>query len=255
MNRLRPPVAVPVILLVCLALFAGGGCDKNKRLARKQAKQEAALAKKQAKEQAAREKAAKKDPAAPRDKFEASDDPPLQANTYFAAGQVAESQGNFDSAIAQYKEALQRDPNHRDAQFRLAGAYTQRGLYEQAIPAWQHYLKLTNNSSAAYNNLALCYELAGKPAEAEQTYRAGIEKDPANASCRTNYGLMLARTDRLDESMEQLSKVLAPAEVHYNLGSVMEQKGKKEEAKAYYRKALELDPKLADARSRLAKLK
>ena len=45
---------------------------------------------------------------------------------------------------------------------------------------------------------------------------------------------------------------LSPAEVQYNLGSICEQQGKRIEAKAYYEKALALDPKLRDARIRLA---
>ena len=40
----------------------------------------------------------------------------------------------------------------------------------------------------------------------------------------------------------------------YNLGSVFEQQGKIDQAKAYYRKALEQDPSLRDARARLAAL-
>jgi tetratricopeptide (TPR) repeat protein len=255
MSRIRPLLVVPLVLFLTLALAAAGGCDKNKRLARKKAKQEAALAKKEAKEKAAMEKRAKQDPSAPRDKFESSEDPPLAANTHFAAGQVAEAQGKFDSAIAQYKEALKLDPNHRDAQFRLAGAYTQKGKYDDAIPAWQRYLKLSGESATAYSNLGLCYQLAGKLDQAEQAYQSGIEKDPTDVSCRMNYGLMLAWAGRLDDANTQLSTVLTPAEVHYNLGSVMEQQGKKDQARAYYRKALELDPKLADARSRLARMK
>jgi Tfp pilus assembly protein PilF len=48
---------------------------------------------------------------------------------------------------------------------------------------------------------------------------------------------------------------LSPAEVNYNLGRVMEDMGRREQAKAYFQKALELDPRLADAKQRLADLK
>src|SRR4051794_33153006 len=59
------------------------------------------------------------------DQFEKSDDPPFSADTRFAAGQLAESQGSMANAIAQYKEALKIDPNHRSAIFRMAGLYTE----------------------------------------------------------------------------------------------------------------------------------
>ena len=37
-----------------------------------------------------------------------------------------------------------------------------------------------------------CRELAGQFDEAENAYQAGIRRDPQNAPCRINYGLMLA---------------------------------------------------------------
>ena len=192
----------------------------------------------------------------PRDNFEQSAaDPPISADTRFAAGQLAESQGDVARAMVQYRAALKTDPNHKDALFRLAALDTQARQFNEAIGLWQRYVQVTKQSPEAYNDLALCYEQAGKLEEAEQSYKAGISRNPDNAACRANYGLMLARADRIDEAIAQLQTVLTPAEVHYNLGSVFEQKGKTAEAKAYYRKALELDPKLVDARSRLAALK
>jgi Tfp pilus assembly protein PilF len=49
--------------------------------------------------------------------------------------------------------------------------------------------------------------------------------------------------------------VLSPAEVHYNLGSIYEQQGRADDAKAEYHKALEADPSLKDARVRLSQMK
>ena len=237
---------IAVLLTVSLALLAGssvGGCNKAEREERRRQK-----------EIERQEKLEASESGKPQNKFEESEDPPFSAETRFAAGQLAESQGNFENAIAQYREALKLNPNYKDAMFRLGGVYTQTRRYDDAIATWQRYLKLTNQSPQAYSNLALCYETAGRIEEAEQTYKAGIDRDPSAPACRINYGLMLAKQGRTDEAIAQLSSVLRPAEVHYNLGAVCEQKGKREEAKAYYRKALELDPKLRDARSRLAAL-
>jgi tetratricopeptide (TPR) repeat protein len=189
------------------------------------------------------------------DKFETASDPPLNADTRFAAGLLAESQGDANRAVAQYVEALKLDPNHKNSLFHLGALYTQTGHYNEAVTTWQRYMKATNYAPASYNNLALCYEQAGKLDEAEKTYRAGIAKDPADTSCRLNYGLMLARHGRMDDATAQLQTVCTPAEVQYNLGSVFEQQGNKEEARRRYQRALELDPKLVDARSRLAQLK
>ena len=91
--------------------------------------------------------------------------------------------------------------------------------------------------------------------KAEETYKTAIARDPLHSPCRVNYGLMLARHNRTDEAVTQLSTALKPAEVSYNLGRVCEEQGKTEQAKAYYQDALSKDPTLHDAQAQLAKLK
>jgi len=241
MLRRRTTTGLVMILGLLLISAGGGGCDKNKEADKKREKE---IAQRQKGEANANDS-----------KFEKSDDPPISAQTRFAAGQLAEAQGNYDNAISQYQAALKQDPKSLDAMFRLGQVYVQTQRFDEAIATWQKYLKATNNSPQGYSNLALAYEAAGRLDEAERAYQAGIARDPKNQSCRLNYGLMLARRNQLEPAMAQLSAVLPPAAVHYNLGSVYEQQGRTEEAKAYYRKALELDPNLRDARARLSVLK
>jgi tetratricopeptide (TPR) repeat protein len=188
------------------------------------------------------------------DAFERGEDPPLNANTRYAAGQLAESMGDFNKAAMQYREAIKLDPKHRDAMFRLGSMLTQQRQYPEAVGVWQRYIELTNHAPAAYNNLAYTYEAAGQSDQAEATYRQCIERDPSQQACRLNYGRMLARYNRIDDAVAQFSTVLRPAEVSYNLGTVFEQQRKLEQARAYYRKALEQDPNLTDAKARLAAL-
>lgn len=188
-------------------------------------------------------------------KFETQQDPPIKAKTRFAAGQLAESQGKLNKAIEQYWEAVRIEPKYKEPLFRLGVVYCQLKHYPDAIVAWKQYLKATDGDPTGYSNLGFCHELAGQHDEAEKAYRKGIEKDPKNVPCRVNYGLMLARDNRIAEGTIQLQAVLTPAEVHYNLASVYEFQGRKEMARGEYRKALTLDPNLADAEVRLSILK
>lgn len=191
---------------------------------------------------------------ASRTTFESSEDPPFQAGTRFAAGQLAESQGQPDLALEQYREAIKLDPKHQPSLYKLGVLYTQAKQYPQAVEAWKQYVKVTGGDSTAYSNLAFCLEISGKGSEAEAAYKSGIKKDPKNEPCRVNYGLFLARTGREKEAIEQLSAVLPPAKVHYNLASVYETVGRSNEARAQYQKALELDPEFWEAKSRLSRL-
>jgi superkiller protein 3 len=222
-----------ILMLLCVALAVG--CNSNKK-----------------KQPEGKYSSSQHQP----DAFEASSaDPPLNANTRFAAGQLAESLGDANRAVMQYREALKLDPNLQNAQFRLGLVLTQQRRFGEAVDAWQRYIEMTNHAPAAYNNLAYTYEAAGQVPEAEATYRKCLERDPKQQECRINYGKMLARYNRIDEATAQFSAVLRPAEVSYNLGTVFEQQRKVEQAKAYYQRALEQDPNLADAKARLAALK
>ena len=65
---------------------------------------------------------------------------------------------------------------------------------------------------------------------------------------------MLARVGRTNEAIVQLQAVLPEAQVYYNLASMHEVQGRREEAKTAYRKAASLDPELIEAKTRLAAL-
>jgi tetratricopeptide (TPR) repeat protein len=189
-----------------------------------------------------------------RNPFETSQDPPITAETHFAAGQLAETQGDSAGALKQYKETLRLEPSHKRALYRQSVCLSQLKKFPEAVASWKKYIEATGGEANGYSNLGFCHELAGQTDEAETAYLRGIERDPKNVPCRTNYGLMLARLGRTAEGTLQLQAVLTPAEVHYNLASVLEHQNRKEAAKAEYRKALELDPRLLDAQTRLSAL-
>lgn len=188
------------------------------------------------------------------DGFESSHDPPINAQTYFAAGQLAETQGRLQQAVGQYERSLSLKPNYLDPMYRLGVVYAELKDYKRAIETWNRYIATSNGSATAYSNLGFCQELAGNPAAAEAAYLKGIEQDPHNEPCHINYGLMLARRGSSGPALLQLQTVLPPAKAHYDLASVYETLGQKQQAREEYRKAIELDPQLQDAKTRLAAL-
>jgi tetratricopeptide (TPR) repeat protein len=186
--------------------------------------------------------------------FDKVKDPRINADTWFAAGQLHEAQGNLPAAIEQYAKALKENDEHHGALYRMGVLHATTRNYEEAIKTWKRYINVTHHSAVGYSNLGFCYELSGDPVEAERAYLTGIERDSDSAPCRVNYGLMLARHGRVEEGIAQMKPVLSEAEIHFNVGSVHEGQGRKELARAEYQKALELDPKLKDASKRLQKL-
>jgi tetratricopeptide (TPR) repeat protein len=179
---------------------------------------------------------------------------PLTSNTHFAAGQVAESQGDMQRALTQYQAACDLDPTASVPLMRMGMIYTRTGQFDRAVEIWHRYIKATREDAAGYCDLGYTLELAGRVSEAQTAYSTAIAKSPMNETARVDYGLMLARQGRTSEAILQWNTVLTPAEVHYNLASVLESQGKKTQAKAEYREALKIDPDMTDAQSRLAGL-
>lgn len=185
-------------------------------------------------------------------RFESAEDPPFTAETHYAAGRLAESHNQLDKAVEQYRAALRVDGGHLPSLFRLGVIHSTRGEHARAVEVWKTYARRTNDDPTACANLGLSYEMAGQAAQAEAAYKRGMARDPTNHACRVNYGLMLARAGRIAEATAQLQTVLTPPQVHYNLAAAHEEMGRKAEARAEYRRAVELDPSFEDARIRLA---
>lgn len=183
--------------------------------------------------------------------FDRVKEPKIGPDTWFAAGQLQESQGNAKAAIEQYERVLKANDEHHGTLYRLGVLYAARSDYPRAVEVWKRYIKATHHSAVGYSNLGFCHELAGDPKAAERAYTTGIERDSESAPCRINYGLMLARHGRINDGIAQMQFVLNPAEVHFNVGSVHEGMGRPELARLQYLKALDLDPGLKDATMRL----
>jgi tetratricopeptide (TPR) repeat protein len=185
---------------------------------------------------------------------EVAPEPALSADSRFAAGMVAESQGKIDCAIIQYQQALRLNPNHVPSLYRMGVVQTKSKSYDKAVETWKQYVKATGDIASSWANLGFCYEMAGDIENAETAYKEGLNRDAKSQPCRVNYGLMLARQNRQSEAELQLSSCLKPDEVAYNLAAVYEQQGAIAQAKESLKKALQANPNNADAQAKLASL-
>jgi tetratricopeptide (TPR) repeat protein len=179
---------------------------------------------------------------------------PINADTRFAAAQLAEAKGAYDQALVQYRGALKLNPTHLHSLYGLGCLQVQTRDYNGAIQTWNRYVKATKGSALAYCDLAYSEEWAGRPGAAKADYERAVKKDPKDENCRVNFGMMLARSGDMDGAAKQLGAALPEAEVHYDLAAVYAARGNKAQARAEYQKALDLDPDLTDAKVKLASL-
>ncbi len=72
----------------------------------------------------------------------------------------------YDHAIRKCKEILDLDPNFGMAHFFLGQSYAQKGLYPEAVAAFEQAVILTERSAESLAWLGRTWALAGKPAKA-----------------------------------------------------------------------------------------
>jgi tetratricopeptide (TPR) repeat protein len=63
----------------------------------------------------------------------------------------------------------------------------QRGLWSEALFRFENARKLEPNDASVLNNLAVCYEAAGRFEEALETYNDALAVEPGNRVVKANY--------------------------------------------------------------------
>lgn len=174
-------------------------------------------------------------------------------------------QKQFDSAVAEYKLALQIELDNPIAHGHLGIAYDKKGQLDEAIGEWQEALSLAPFISSQRLNLARAYREKGRYEEAihefeEVTRSESKHSDPYLGKkylAEAHYGLGCVYTDqgRFDDATHDLQEALrlAPnnAEYHRCLGWVFESQGHYDEAIREYQETIHLDPSNSTAHDNL----
>ncbi len=139
--------------------------------------------------------------------------PVVPADRLYFGGRIKEAAGQHAAAIAAYEAALQHDPEHRAARFRIAYRADLMGDDERALAEYEKLAELRPVSAAVLMNLGVMYEDRNHYERACGCYGAVMRRDPANALARLFYADAHDSLDMYyDESLElkedQLRKVL-----------------------------------------------
>jgi Tfp pilus assembly protein PilF len=100
--------------------------------------------------------------------------------------------------------------------------------------------------------LGHAYNANKRPSDAAEAYAKAVELAPQNYGYRTTYGLLLGMNDDLEGGLAQLKRVVETpgydkADAWANLGWTYRKMNNPQESINAYRKALEIDPNLAQA--------
>lgn len=170
------------------------------------------------------------------------------------AGRELEKNGKSAEALVQFERARQLDPARARLARRLAVLYEQQGDFTRAGAEYQQALKLTPSDPDLLNDVGYFHYQRGDLAEAECWLRGALKEKADHAHAAVNLGIVLAKTERFEESLQAFRLALPPEQALCNVGVLLAQQGRGDEARRALAEALRLDPKLRPAQTVLARL-
>ena len=166
------------------------------------------------------------------------------------AGTLLE-RGQFNEAIADYREALEIKPDVAQVQSNLGNALVQQGEVEEAIVHLQKALQIDPTYAEAYNYMGNAAIKKGQAAEAIVYYQKAVQLNTSYADAYNNLGVAFLRSGHVDQAIADYKKAVAinpgSAEMQYNLGNALAQKGNWADAIACYQAALSTERDSAKA--------
>jgi tetratricopeptide (TPR) repeat protein len=162
--------------------------------------------------------------------------------------------GENDAALAELQKLGKELPNSPEVNLQLGELLLRKGDVVAAVDPLEKAAAGLPGNATAHAYLGRAYLFTGQRDDALASYKKAVELAPTNLANRSTYGLLLGMNKQYDAGIAELKKVTTSpgykdSEGFTNLGWIYRnmEPSKPEDAVAAYRKALELDPKSAQA--------
>jgi protein O-mannosyl-transferase len=177
-----------------------------------------------------------------------------------ASAVVARSQvSHWRNGIALWQHTTRVSRDNARAHANLGVALARDGQRDSAITEYREALRLDSHSAATHNNLALALVETHQPLEALAHYQEAVRLQPDYPNAHTNLANLLDEQGRSDEAILHYREAirLNPELVlaRLNLAVTLARMGRAKEAIAQLEDALRVDPSNGPARSMLADLR
>jgi len=178
------------------------------------------------------------------------------------AGMIEISLDQLERARADLQQAIALDPTYAPAHYFLARVLYNQNHFDEAIEESRLAIGLSPELVRAYENIGLCYEGKQQLQEAENWYLEAIRRQNEGGR-RSEWPLldlaeMWIRNDQAQKAQPYLLQALEinPKNAHtvFEMAVVLEKSGNLQGALQELERAIGLDPNLASAYYRAAKI-
>lgn len=168
--------------------------------------------------------------------------------------QIESRKGDLAAAITRARNLAQQQPQNMDVQVTLGKLLARNGDWAEAVEPLERAAKAMPASAEVQALAGTAYQYVGQSDDALAAYQKAIQLAPKNMDYRTTYGLLLGINKQYDKGIAELQGVTSShgykdAAGWVNLGWLYRNVDppKASESAAAYQKALQIDPKSAQA--------
>lgn len=146
------------------------------------------------------------------------------------------------------------------ANLKLAVEYLRQRQYEKALEKLDRAREADPEFALTYNTYGVLYQALGDNSRAEQYFKKALSLGGDDSATMNNYGRFLCQQDRVDEAEKVFLKAAAntlyptPEIPVTNAGVCMQGAGRPADAEKYFRRALELNPRMSAALLQMSRL-
>ena len=174
-------------------------------------------------------------------------------------GQAYAAQKKFDAALGEFDASLALNPAGAQPHFEAAKVYAAKGDIDRAVARGRDGLALDPQSFYGHYTLGTIRLQAGQPTEAAALLATAVRLNADDPRAHANLAQAAMRIRSFEVARASLERLVAldyrPADAHYNLGVLAEARRDVTAARRHYEAALKADPKHAQARAALDRLR
>jgi tetratricopeptide (TPR) repeat protein len=179
---------------------------------------------------------------------------PPSPELFVSLAQVSEQRGEVAQARELYGKALSANPAHLDAKLGLARLEDRAGNLELALQLYHQAVESAPQSATALNDLALCYARKGELNRSLTLLDRATRLVPEQPLYRNNIAKVLVELNLLEDALRHQLAVQPAAVASYNVGVLLQDRGRDAEAAHFLHQALKVDPTMEMARVRIGQL-
>jgi tetratricopeptide (TPR) repeat protein len=186
---------------------------------------------------------------------EAPGDPKNPAKLKLAYGKLMEEVGNTAEARKNYIAAAELQPKNVEALLGLARLDQMCGNLEQAEKQYRQAIKLEPNSGLANFSLGQFYASQKRWDESAEALTKAMLSEPEQIEFRYALAVALVHRGDVDAALPHFIRTIGDAEAHYNVGLILQEENRLEEAERHFLLAVTKKPELTAAQSWLTRIR